>query len=307
MSIGTIALTERLKLLFSGRAIFRTPTAVAAIVAVSLFALYLAWTWTDQAPKKSVVAEWTDSIAQLGIEPVYPPQEDITVGDLYYVVTKDNADQEKISTTLISRSIKVDHIDMSLEIAAYLNDLYSFPETTPRPRDLKDPWKQAPFDPKTFMHDRIRTSLPVVLFPGITIARTREASASFAGKLHGFAVQLGLTHDELESIDLKVPFAETYGTTSIVATKRLVRYCTDPASKSACSERAMRNQLSMVVGDEIHKPLPHSNKYRYDCELVLIDRVYMVRAIDATADNEFKSVFEKDSLCGCGVIHRVSV
>ena len=65
----------------------------AAAIAVAAFAYQFIWKAPE--PDKNVVAEWNDVILRLGIEPVFPPEEDIYVGDVFAVITVDRRPASK--------------------------------------------------------------------------------------------------------------------------------------------------------------------------------------------------------------------
>ena len=96
------------------------------IVAVVLLAAGVAgmrWLVSDPlqetAEAVNLEDEWANTIRKIGIEPVFPPEEDLTVGDVLAVVVKDNkpdadTDDVKITAQLRSpkRAIKLAHIDV---------------------------------------------------------------------------------------------------------------------------------------------------------------------------------------------------
>jgi hypothetical protein len=63
---------------------------LAAVIVVGI--RWLASPPSDQGARgdQSLEAQWNKAIEQLGIEPVYPPAEDLTVGDLLAEVVADD-------------------------------------------------------------------------------------------------------------------------------------------------------------------------------------------------------------------------
>ena len=86
----------------------------AVFVALSL--LYTAFvvrpfSTTDAGGQTAgVAAAWNESISQLGITPLYPPQEDFFVGDLWAVIV---GGPDK---PLLGKAVRVGHIDMKAEM-----------------------------------------------------------------------------------------------------------------------------------------------------------------------------------------------
>ena len=95
-----------------GRAAFRV--VITTIILLSLVALYQTIRLgAGPVPvlldgDKGAVAAWNEAVSLLNIEPIYPPQEDVYVGDIYAVVTR--ADRG-----FLGRSIKLWHVDLSHE------------------------------------------------------------------------------------------------------------------------------------------------------------------------------------------------
>ncbi len=78
-------------------------------------------------PDCTVAESWGESITPLGIEPIFPPAEDVSVGDVYVVLTAQN---ERVqSSALLGRSMKITHIDMSTDIEDEYRKLPVFPDT----------------------------------------------------------------------------------------------------------------------------------------------------------------------------------
>src|SRR5436190_16588764 len=71
-------------------------------------AMVMSSIWTATPTDKDVVAEWNETIRRLGIEPVFPPEEDIYVGDLFAVITADRRPENKDTQRqpLLNRAIK---------------------------------------------------------------------------------------------------------------------------------------------------------------------------------------------------------
>jgi hypothetical protein len=71
---------------------------VAAVAVIFAIVVGVRWLAAYQPEPRSDVqassleAQWNSTIRRLGvnIEPVYPPQEDLSVGDLFATVVKDN-------------------------------------------------------------------------------------------------------------------------------------------------------------------------------------------------------------------------
>src|SRR5262245_32790571 len=86
--------------------------------------------WNNAPTDKGVVAERNRTISRLGIEPVFPPEEDIHVGDLYAVIREDRRPKGKDKpATLLNHGIKLDHINLDEALISTYNELPQFPDT----------------------------------------------------------------------------------------------------------------------------------------------------------------------------------
>lgn len=110
--------------------------AVGVLVVVVGAVLFVHW-WTSSASpltSQSVARQWNQTIRQLGIEPVYPPQEDISVGDIFLIVTKvrDYEGSEVTDSPLARRTIKLWHKDLADDLEKLYQFSFTFPRTVKR-------------------------------------------------------------------------------------------------------------------------------------------------------------------------------
>ena len=190
---------------------------LAAAVVMSLI-------WTSEPTDKGVIAEWNETIGRLGIEPVFPPEEDIYVGDLFAVITADKRPNSKDTRRqpLLNRAIKLTHIKMSDDLETYYQALPLFSETAKRPSSPEEPWVETPKPGGVFVGTRTRELLAITAFPGFAIRHGRTA----AGGLSAWSAGLfGASQQDSDIIEVKIPFAETYGVPSLVASAKLADYC----------------------------------------------------------------------------------
>jgi hypothetical protein len=90
-----------------------------------------------------------------------------------------------------------------------------------------------------------------------------------------------LSGDRSDSDALEVTSTETYGIPTLLAAGILERYCRDSFTRSACSDRVLRDHLAFMLGDLIKErlPAPREKEYRYDVDIEMVNRVYLTRAI----------------------------
>lgn len=239
----------------------------------------LFWALHNPDIERPIAEQWAEAIGQLGIEPVYPPQEDVAVGDVYAMITHD-ATGELTGKPLAGRSLKLFHLDMTPEIEATYSTTYKFTDT--KPRNGSDVfWGQTEASQSVFKAETARKSLPLVLFPGFTVARIKSADAS------GFwsSGWLGTSASSSSSIEMKISAAETYGVPALPAEERLIAFCVQSPFKFVCTDQGARQQLSIIVGNAAKEmiidkktgnPVP-----RLTVEIGLVSRVFLTRSIES--------------------------
>ncbi len=229
----------------------------------------------------TVSTDWNDAVRQLNIEPIYPPQEDIYVGDIYATITRGDRNFQ-------GKSIKLWHVDLSDAVKRAYSDVPVFPKTLAPPEKDGQMWDQAPSD--GLFDTGQRKSLSLVAFPRFVVRHSRQAAggASANQGLFGWASGLiGSTSSSDELEELYFPGAETYGINSIEASAALLLFCETEQNKPICAETGVRQMLSMVVGDEIWKKELDDKKkptgrYAMGVELILVNQVFLTRSIVRT-------------------------
>lgn len=268
----------------TGRSWLRRIGIGAAVVAVLTTVTYFSFRWVAPIPEeKSVAQQWNEAIARLGIEPIYPPQEDVAVGDIFVLIT-DDALGDLGKEPLAVKALKLWHLDLSEKLKQTYAEMYKFPETPDPPADGK-PWKFIPSANSVFGTQAIRGDLPLVLFPGFTIASTRNAKVG-ANSSELFGGLFGGTASSEATTEVRITAAESYGLPSLVAEAELIKFCNDPVLKVQCTEAEARKQMSIVVGskiyDQVENPKTKKKTPRYSVEIALVSRVFLTRSIHTT-------------------------
>jgi hypothetical protein len=258
-------------------------TIAGVVVFLVASAIAVAWLAPEQNDTQ-VIEEWNATISKLGIDPVFPPEEDVAVGDIYAVLN-DRDDGQPSRTALALRSIKLDHKDLTDDIKQVYAKSYRFPSTTPRPEDQNKPWEQTADSQGVMGHPNTLETLPLAAFPGFIIKQTK----SYRGGLLGWlSTTFGFQSDT--GVELNIPVAETYGIPSVTAVGELVQYCTDENDPKRCTSETLRRHLAYVTPlaferkpndpDNPPKPGVSASPFRYRVEVVLVNRVYLARYID---------------------------
>ncbi len=242
-----------------------TVLTAALFVGIATIALYPGPAATDPTGD-DVAKAWNDSIARLGIQPVYPPEEDVVVGDVWVSVA--GAPQD---IPLLGKSVRIAHIDVRKDILASSRNQPVFGETAAvgtggeyRRLDRKEASVAA--------DNQITLSLAA--FPGITISHAARAKGGLRTRVGVF----GAAREDQQIEEIRIPVAETYGISSAEAFGHLDDWCNAPATKDFCTDEAARKILEFVVGPAVLAKLPDGS-YACQLQVSLITRVFLMREI----------------------------
>jgi hypothetical protein len=230
----------------------------------------------------SLETEWNNTIARLGIDPVYPPEEDLAVGDLLAIVVGDEEDvvETKKTDPILRRSVKLAHIDLrdQLEKAyAMLTVFMPTPASAPQSGAAAAPAALASH--RMFTADMPKNQLPQAAFPSLIIQANNNANFDASGAGWGLA-KFGASNRGFE--ELRLTDVRTYGLPSIRAMEALTNYCAAEKTKDDCLETTARGHLERVVGPLINKVNVDengANRFRVSIEIAIVNRVYLTNQI----------------------------
>jgi len=220
---------------------FKQQLPVIAILGALAVGSYFLVQWLTSDPLQeaevlSLEAAWADAMGKYGLEPVFPPQEDIAVGDvLAVVVADDDTDPEAVDkkldrrSPLLKRSVKLAHIEVRPE----LETAYAMVPSFPASESLMPAGKPSPSStdppPKPSSVARLFTAgvhegdLPRAAFSSLKIQGINSAAAGVSAGSRG-SVKFGASKEALEELHLAE--VSTYGLPSISALEVLTAYCT---------------------------------------------------------------------------------
>jgi hypothetical protein len=268
--------------------------AVLVVGVIGLDRWYLSYSETPAVPEDlSLEAQWNKAIGRLGIEPVYPPQEDIAVGDLFAVAVSDNdAGRDPASvdrkigpgSAFLSRAVKLGHVPVEKQLAAEYASLPAFvspPEGgTPPPSARAAGAVAQPGPPRIFGQGNWDAFLPRAAFPGLTITYSGNATTGLSGGDRGWFGH-SASRENVQKLEVRV--VETYGLPSVVAAQALNDFCT--VNMELCSEETARLQLTGVDGigdrvlDKTRNPNSGKDYFPVAVKIFMISRVYTSREI----------------------------
>jgi hypothetical protein len=223
-----------------------------------------------------VEERWRDAVRRYGIEPVFPPEEDFAVGDLFVEVVDDtDPDQSaaKLQSSFRSRSVKVDHVDVREQLEKLYGMVPVFGDAAP------------PGAPMPGLFAAVRHALPIAALPDVNASSTNAASAGSSGGLTGSLFgMIGLAASSQTQEKTAFRSMVTYGLTSVLAERTLDEYCSNATTKDNCTEAVARRHIRSIVGPRadaqyIDPRNPLKSKYALTIRFFMVSRVYLTSGI----------------------------
>jgi hypothetical protein len=226
----------------------------------------------------SIEQNWNSTIKSLGVSPIFPPEEDLVVGDVLAVVVRDIDPDSQEQTdrvarkAFVSRSVKLAHVDITGELETAYKGLPVFPAAGVSP--LRDGVARR------FTDAVLLGNLPRAAFPRLKIQGTSTAAGGLSADGRGSA-SYGAGSQHVEEFELSD--VRTYGLTSVKALQLFDAFCDDDRYKSVCQEATGRKHLERVIGDQAsHQFLDKKSgdfRYAIEIEIVMVYRVYLTSSI----------------------------
>ncbi|MEA2883274.1 MAG: hypothetical protein QOH32_2530 [Bradyrhizobium sp.] len=227
----------------------------------------------------SIEENWNRTIKALGVSPIFPPEEDLVVGDVLAVVARDVDIDSHVQTdaiarrAFVNRSVKLAHVDVAQALDTAYQNLPVFPATIGTVVPLRSGVARA------FSDAVLLSNLPRAAFPRLKIQGVSNAAGGISSS--GGSASYGAGSQRIEEFELSD--VRAYGLPSVVALQLFDAYCADPKTAEVCLEGTARRHLQRVVGDHINQRFvdERSGDYRYalDVEIVMVYRVYLTGSI----------------------------
>jgi hypothetical protein len=266
--------------------------AFVVVVVVGFFAVRYLGGGATRGPfaEASIEENWNRTIKSLGVSPIFPPEEDLVVGDVLAVVIGDVDLDSHVQTdaiakkAFVNRSVKLAHVDVSQALDAAYQNLPVFPATVGTVLPLRSGVARA------FSDAVLLGNLPRAAFPRLKIQGVSNAAGGVSVGGSGSASYAAGSQrvEEFELSDVRA-----YGLPSVVALQLFDAYCAKPETSDVCLEATARKHLQRVVGDHVTQRFvdDRSGDYRYalEVEIVMVYRVYLTGSITdlrRTEDNK---------------------
>ncbi len=220
---------------------------------------------------------YAKSVEQLGITPVYPPREDLQVGDIYAVeesaaVRQGNGEQR-------ARTAYLDSVDLTGDIQKYLRGRYQFDKT-----NLKDltiisasnkilpQTPQTDNDAGTLPGKSTLTVLPITSFPEIEV--DSGITVGVAGQPKGLGAALGFEAAKTLKMALQFNRVTSYSVPIVDGMVQIKSFCSRKPDYCQSSNLALVLNQKYQLGD--------AKGSITDGSLLLVTKVYLARQITFT-------------------------
>jgi hypothetical protein len=226
---------------------------------------------------QDIPENWKNGVAALGLNPIYPPEEDFYVGDIWAIVDQ-GCKFKSCASGFHKSAIRLTHIDLSAGVLSG-NDLPVFADTPFGQKD--DRYLYQNTDPIGSVPPDHKYRLTLVAFPAVTLANLKESNASV-----GFLDYFLKTNGDLNTSEkVSIPTVETYGVQYQYALDRLNEFCGAKTSAKYCSDGYVRAILAYTLGPLVMDG-DEQKHCKYRISLQLISRVYLSREFDISYEQE---------------------
>jgi len=172
------------------------------------------------APRGFVAKEWSLTLRELNIVPVFPPREDVQVGDIYIAPSRPE-DEAKIvkDKGFTPIGLWVASVTLSNELSRFYSERNSFPRTSGDIGAYMAGQSTNPFPVFAQPSDTNRNifeygdtnRLRLVGFPSFMSATVKQGDLSGVVPVEAMGVAFAGTGSSSDSVTLSVPVAESYG------------------------------------------------------------------------------------------------
>lgn len=214
---------------------------------------------------------YAKAVTQLGINPVYPPREDIQVGDIYAI--EDHSYAERLK----AKSAFFDTYDITDDIQSYLRSRYKFRNTVVDVKEGKDDAvKREQVDARErtpLLAESDLTTLPVDGLPQIEV--DSGITVGVQGQPQGLAAAFGFAAAKTLKMSLQFGTVTSYEVPISVAERDLGNYC--GVQHWACENAYLANAINEKY--QLGKKNPASVSR---AAVLMVSKVYLARQITYT-------------------------
>jgi hypothetical protein len=259
-------------------------------VLLGLFTVLVLATSGQAARKGYVMREWSTNMRELGIVPIFPPREDVQVGDIYvFPYNPESKETDKLfqkGDYRIGMSPRWATIDSIVKLAS---DEYqkrmSFPATTVDPLVVQGGILTQPTSGsnKVFVPDATPNRLRQVAFPEFLSASFSQGNLSALIPIEAINLAFGASWSNSKNVVVKIPAAESYAVSAQEVIRALFSY--DPTVK----KYKLKSQYGDLLTAFQEEPVVVKGKTIPPSDSVWIrvpTEVYYARAMDISVESK---------------------
>jgi hypothetical protein len=223
---------------------FVSSLAVLLAVVVVVVGVMLLVPPPPAAIEAGVEEQWERIIGQYNLDPVYPPQEDFAVGDLFVEIVNDKDPDPNIpaerriteTSPFNKRAPKLAHVNVKQDLKEAYSAIPYFGSIIVVPVGVG----AAPLG----LFEQQLGALPIAAFPDLATHSATQAVASIPLRwLHAFGFGASSAADSKVTLH-----ALTYGLPNADADAALSKFCTDEQTKAVCTEKEIRRYARSLIG-----------------------------------------------------------
>jgi hypothetical protein len=165
-----------------------------------------------QTSTGSVAREWSAAMRELQIVPVFPPREDMIVGDIYLAEAGPDEQEEVIRRVgYLPMPLWVASVDLRDPVAEHYSRRTTFPRTVMIEDGSDIDWHQPAGPPGTIGGEGDTGRLRLVGFPEFMNATVTGGDLSGLVPVEALALGFGAGFSDVRRVTVSVPVAESYG------------------------------------------------------------------------------------------------
>lgn len=240
-------------------------------------------------PTQDLRQEYLEMVRKQGLSPVYPPREELQVGDVY-LRSYDPTDLNNLESQALAYIGTLTSV--RAEANRYLNSRINFEDTGSSDTGtnkgelltLKDKSRtQDDFaSGSVTLNNGTRTTLPVVAFPVISGSATTAGAFGASGFLRSFGLALGTS----EQVSLDFTDTRAFGV-PLGAAVSAGKY-EDELDATVCKSNGLSSileegffRLTLIAAYQINREIvPKMCDAPRECDMAIITRTYQTRQID---------------------------
>jgi outer membrane protein OmpA-like peptidoglycan-associated protein len=196
--------------------------ALLALLLVGSIAFDWATNLSDPPEPGLVARRWAEGIGQLRLSPLFPPREDIEVGDIY--LERPNASDRAPELASSDNEFWLGNLGLEKTIADTYKRRFAWP---PEASDSEaGRWRLPEKEKGIFAVGSEATRLRSVSLPAFTVTSLRSSDLATSYRLAGLFGGLfgGTAHDNY-TITVSIPYAESYGLPVVDIMRKIQTFC----------------------------------------------------------------------------------